>query len=514
MNKNKNQEYSVQSDIAIKTKTYLKIPSKLPRQKFKTKVTHNWKGYTFKNSPKLNFDNSLSVTPTQHYCIEKWNIRRLIALSNLLLDIYETQNLSKEEKAWFDLNYKKVTLILNSFTNVFLSYKYIYVLMCYKTIVPDLHIGRLYHTRIYGLNSFPRELRGLLFNNGEYKDFDIKNAHPVLMLEYALSHMKGYSPIILRTYVENRERLLNEVAQLENITRDEAKTLFLQLLNYTQDDVKKKKIKTSIYLKFHKECHHIRNHIYDNIYKTDSPMFKYYKRKKETLTMSLEKKKVSVQSLYLQTKETDYVLEFISFLREKVRYLLTNNKLDNSQNFSSITLDRDVCIDSTDFYITCIPFFDGLYIGSEDPVFLKDISILVTEYNENILKKRGSFVRFEEKPIKPEMKRLCLKRFNHYCNVLHYLETLSNQELTKLLDLAQLQISFNNTNNFEEMVVTSREFRRTVFKYLIDTSEKYKLPLNQTFIQQLKTIVTNKVNKEDFLPEDNFKDNSEDTDIF
>ena len=61
---------------------------------------------------------------------------------------------------------------------------------------------------------------------------------------------------------------------------------------------------------FYKECLVIREHIYRNMYFPESAIYNYYKDSREFHSKTLEEQKVSVQNIYLQSKETDYVYRF------------------------------------------------------------------------------------------------------------------------------------------------------------------------------------------------------------
>lgn len=98
------------------------------------------------------------------------------------------------------------------------------------------NIGRLYE--YYSIQTFPREIRYILFNE-EYMDFDIKNAHPTIALDYAEKNnicKKG----ALKQFVENRDDMLDRIAkELEKKNKNKnpedinTKTLVLRHLNRT-----------------------------------------------------------------------------------------------------------------------------------------------------------------------------------------------------------------------------------------------------------------------------------------
>ena len=95
-----------------------------------------------------------------------------------------------------------------------------------KTLLPnsDQPFGR---ANAIGLSSqqMPRKLRALLFGN-YYKDIDMINAHPTILVSLYPKFTTE-----LAKYVKDRKAWLQEVMDIHNVSRDEAKTLFLTPLN-------------------------------------------------------------------------------------------------------------------------------------------------------------------------------------------------------------------------------------------------------------------------------------------
>ena len=121
--------------------------------------------------------------------------------------------------------------------------------------------GRLFSNGIQGLM---REFRGFLMGDTT-TDIDMVNAHPVI-LRYICRKHKINCPN-LEYYINNRDLVLSS---FDNLTRDEAKTLFLKSLN---NDKVMKNEKNEIFRKFDNEIKKIQSEVvkipdYKNIMET------------------------------------------------------------------------------------------------------------------------------------------------------------------------------------------------------------------------------------------------------
>lgn len=91
-----------------------------------------------------------------------------------------------------------------------------------------VNYGRRFH-RSRSLQECPRPIRHAIAKN-IYYDIDIKNAHPTFLLNYCRG--KGWSHPVLEQYVDgDREAFLASLCQEGSIPREDAKRLFLQVLN-------------------------------------------------------------------------------------------------------------------------------------------------------------------------------------------------------------------------------------------------------------------------------------------
>jgi len=87
--------------------------------------------------------------------------------------------------------------------------------------------GRAIVTGALGLHNMERSERHRLARD-YFVDWDMKNAHPTILLQVCLRH--GLPCSVLTHYVTQRESILNEVATHYGVTKDEAKTLFLRMI--------------------------------------------------------------------------------------------------------------------------------------------------------------------------------------------------------------------------------------------------------------------------------------------
>jgi hypothetical protein len=93
-----------------------------------------------------------------------------------------------------------------------------------RGLVGKLGYGRLYGTR-GSLETLEREIRGTLCEEF-YHDIDVKNAHPVILHQFAKSSKYNREMPAVKKYCDNRDACLNAISA----NRDEAKTAFLKVM--------------------------------------------------------------------------------------------------------------------------------------------------------------------------------------------------------------------------------------------------------------------------------------------
>jgi len=93
-----------------------------------------------------------------------------------------------------------------------------------RSVVGKLGYGRLYGTR-GSLETLEREIRGTLCEEF-YHDIDVKNAHPVILYQFAKDCKFKREMFAVKMYCDNRDACLNAISP----NRDEAKTAFLKVM--------------------------------------------------------------------------------------------------------------------------------------------------------------------------------------------------------------------------------------------------------------------------------------------
>lgn len=148
--------------------------------------------------------------------------------------------------------------------------------------------------------------RGIL-SNGLTHDLDMDNCHPKILVNLCKKH-KIKCPS-LDGYIENREAYLADMMTEGNISRSEAKSLFLKCINKEDltTKINNKKIKSKIFLDFDKETTMIMQSLYE-IYK------KEFSSKVEDKTYNLKGK---TMNLVLQKYENEYLQKAIEYLTEQ-----------------------------------------------------------------------------------------------------------------------------------------------------------------------------------------------------
>ena len=212
----------------------------------------------------------------------------------------------------------------------------------------------LTHGRLFACNSslqgLPREIRNSLAD-GLYYDIDMVNAHPTLLSQYCIKN--GIRCDILENYVKNRENILEEICKNNNICRDDAKNLFLSILNYTN---KRIEFTNEIIEKFTNEMRLIHKQIC-------SLNVDEYKKLKTRKGFNAEG---SMINILLCNLEHNILMNAIDFLRNK-------------------SYNVDVLI------------FDGFMVRKEIDKYINDD--VLKELNEYIFKKTSYNINFVEKSL-------------------------------------------------------------------------------------------------------------------
>ena len=277
-------------------------------------------------------------------------------------------------------------------------------------------LGRLRNS--LGVTAFPKELREYLFAN-QYIDVDIENAHPSILLGFAVSR-DLYTPW-LRKLVLDRESVYTELSLTTGWDRDVCKKSFLKLLNIAPGHPC-----AYIVPGLMQELVLIRKELYKAV-KTNSIMYSEQFNKLMDYMLAnkvpMHKCLISLQSYYSQTMESFHVQEFCFFLRCRYKDYLTDNNLSRLENSKfAQSIDKDISdLSHLDFLVT-VPFFDGVFVHSPEKEFMSSLSSLIEQFNieyegvhTSVSDPLKKYITFTEKKIDLKINRLkdflCLKRF-------------------------------------------------------------------------------------------------------
>jgi len=91
---------------------------------------------------------------------------------------------------------------------------------------PKHKYGRVFPNKALGLTSFSKKIRNTFIKNN-YIDFDISNAQPAIVYNICKSNKIECS--FLKEYIDQRHAILQEVIDKYNVTKKDAKQLFISL---------------------------------------------------------------------------------------------------------------------------------------------------------------------------------------------------------------------------------------------------------------------------------------------
>lgn len=472
---------------------------------------------------KTQLDYSFLINPYTGYCIyrkkedsnpawsslEKFNVSKLLILHEYLIDKIEREYLllDNEQFLWLQLNLKRINdLLTGERGNFFCSNSYVYHKVTYKQTrhIEDIRIGKLYPSKNSYVN-LPREIRSFLINF-EYSDYAMVNSHPSLLLEYSVKNINKTPPLLYK-YVHNKDEFLKEKSKIDKTSIKQAQKDILVCLNTSEAHATSMGYKAK---DFWREVSFIRDHIYESMFIQDSELYKYTSDDLDFKNKTLEKKKRAIQSLYLQTLEMDYLYKLVVFLKNFIKNKLKEENVDLSDYKNNLQygllFDRDVNVDDIFYVLTCIPVFDGLYIGCEIPIYKEWIDEGVKAFNKTVLNHDGVFVRFKKKEFEKKYKYIDKDILNIYSELRNYINSLSTRKFNELLEVLNIKpINFENLpliSSFDldtdsnkddqdtrllQILYVCREFRRNIYDRIKEElSKDSDLILNDDFLKKLQ----------------------------
>jgi HEPN domain-containing protein len=299
--------------------------------------------------------------------------------------------------------YRSIDRIVN-FPKKNISYKldetYFMFLMKYQ-YTSEYPVGRIYPKISSSMVYVPKEIRGYLCK-GTYIDVDLVNAHPTILYEYSKS--KGLNCQHLRKLVEERENVYKHVSEETGITETDAKRVTLIVLNIW--DMSVIQGNPSEYLRaLFNDILTIREYIWEDYMKEGSDFSNYFSSHKGFKGKTIERQKITCQSYYCGTKETELVVKFKEFIDERL-----NLKI-NSDDYSFI------------------PFFDGALIRTKEiGRTMKLDEGLLEGFNKSI-----SPFKFAVKDFDTEFKLINSDLLKLYEEVYHLIRSINKHKVLKRL---------------------------------------------------------------------------------
>jgi len=230
------------------------------------------------------------------------------------------------------------------------------------TQTKNMKYGRVFPKSALGLFSIRREIRHTLARDN-YIDIDVDNCHPVLL--YQICEHNNIQCKYLKRYIDKRADLLSEVMTTYNVTKDDAKQLFIQLLYFGTFEswCKNHNIEGKEPLKFITKFKRELNMIGEIIVVNNPKLSKDIQKRKEEQNIKDYNIKGSVCSYYLQEYESRILETIYLYCYEKK--IIKNN---------------------------CVLCADGLMIPKSNYK-----SELLIEFKNVVLEKLGFNVNFSNK---------------------------------------------------------------------------------------------------------------------
>ena len=387
---------------------------------------------------------------------ERYDSEKFLCMASYLeyktKTIYEDLPESEAQKWVNDLagirNFFAKTKAHIDYNKTFITTQHIFIQHSYEKIMyskfmdeddDDKSVGRLYSDQ--SIQSLPREIRHFLFKD-DYLDFDIENAHPVLLHNYSKKQkltLNGF----LKEYVEKRKLVMEKIQdELSTIPKgmlevSSVKQAILLTLNESSKvDLPLKHSHTLS--KLNEDFHTIKDHLWDSYLKGNLPEyssalekslkkkeFKYIRNGIVNNSKKISIAKVVLSCFYCQTQESIHLIGLVEFLRSRyLPYLEEEGKLLFSDYYDAT--DRRVDLHSK-HTLFLVPFFDGLYISSPCKKFMDDLLEMIDEYNST------SEVRFLQKAIEDNLSRIKdREEYWKYSIIFRWLSRASSKYYLKL----------------------------------------------------------------------------------
>ncbi len=197
-----------------------------------------------------------------------------------------------------------------------------YAIVTYKK-VKNMPFGRCNPDKGLGLFNIRRQIRHTLAKKS-YIDIDIENCHPNILLQ--ICKKNNIDCDNLNEYVVNRNNILKKVMTEYNVSRDEAKKLFIQILYFGsfKSWATNLKLENTKPLKVIQDFKNEIQNIGNAIYSKNEDIIKLVKKRKEEQKKDNYNNVGAVLSYYLQEIESR-VLEQLYIYCEDNQYIINHN---------------------------------------------------------------------------------------------------------------------------------------------------------------------------------------------
>jgi len=305
--------------------------------------------------------------------VENVDINLLNALinSNHLKDKFDTSNYTQKLASQLYTNEKhQLISYLNNYDKKLNAIK-----VQYKK--PRHKYGRVFPVKSLGLTCLSKKIRNTLIK-GKYIDFDIKNAQPEIIYNICKSNNLIDNFPHIEGYVLRREDILQEVTYRYQVTRDDAKKLFIRLAffgtfyGWLEELGLDTKIQPTLFINgFKEELNKIAN-----IIRQHNPIL-YETCRKQKEAKGKTNIIGSMFSLYLQDYEEN-------IMDVATNWISNNTKIMDYQN---------------SIYKENIYEFDGFKLNEEKVYYYGGHELIITNLENIILKVTGFKLQIEVKPI-------------------------------------------------------------------------------------------------------------------
>jgi len=332
--------------------------------------------------------------------------------------------------------------------------------ICYKQS-KNIQIGRVLPNKGLGLFSFRRSIRHTLSVN-TFEDIDIANAHFTIL--YQICEYNNIECKYIKEYVNNRDFYINEVIDTYNVTKDDAKTLFILLLYFgsfnnwlIEYKVNNTVSKPNTFInQLTLELKKIGSIIYNN----NKELVNLIKNK--TVITKYEKKNIksSVVSYYLQDKE-NLILEFI------YEYCLNNNYITDN---------------------ICVLCADGIMIQKQ--LYKSELLHELSKYVFNI---SGFNLTFTNKIMNEDYLTILDSHQLININIWRVLEEINHSDMAKLYyKLAPSKYIYSNIsgwyeyNNYNVLISYNKNIPPSLLSNVTNTLQKFIISERNKIIPPLR----------------------------